>query len=467
MHEVKSLRVRSIQAGTLALCGLLLNSNFTYAAENAEKPAEKSVADLLTKLKSDDEAERSEARKALVLKGDAIKAEVQKALDGAGQDADFSAQLKQIVKDLGQNEMLRGFDAPQTIDLELKDATVKDALAKLKETFGFTVNASDAAAAKKLELNRKDLTFFEALDSIREAAKLGYRIEQNVQPTPENPKTVAVSLDELGEKSWVAAAPAGPFLIVVQSVNSYGNKSLDMNGGGNEHRQMNMQVMAIPQPGLTLGGVQPEETKFADSKGNSFNGQHQQARVRNFGFRGQRAAGGSGPIYLNDSLQLSGEIAPPLSWEASMKVQIPLKMISKTLDNLSGGASAVETPDGQVTVGKPEQSGAQWKMKITFPQNSELAQGGWGGVAMVARMGKVGAGGNANDNKPPKEQPGYFVLNGEGNLIQSMGMSGSGNGRTMTYDLTFNEEPKSVLLQWNGERTERTVKFKVPNIPMP
>ncbi|MBI3828270.1 MAG: hypothetical protein HY291_02055 [Planctomycetes bacterium] len=466
MHEVKSLH-----AGTFTLCGLLLlGANFIRAAETpekpAEKPAEKPVAELLLKLMSDDEAERAEARKALVLKGDAIKAEVQKALDGAGQDADYSAQLKEIIKDLGQNEMLRGFDAPQTIDLELKDATVKDALAKLKETFGFTVNASDAAASKKVELNRKGLTFFEALDSIREAAKLGYRIDQALQATPENAKTVAVSLDELGEKGWVAAAPAGPFLIVVQSVNTFGNKSMDMNGGSNEHKQMNMQVMAIPQPGLVLGGVQPEETKFTDSKNNSFNGQHQQARIRNFGFRGQRLASGSAPIYLNDGIQMSAEIVPPLAWEASMKVQIPLKMLAKTLENLAAGNSAVETTDGQVSVGKPEQSGQQWKLKITFPQNSELAQGGWGGgMAIMAKAGVGAAGGN--DNKPPKGQPGYFVLNSEGNVIQSMGMSGSGNGRTMTYDLTFGEEPKSVLLQWNGERTERTVKFKVPSIPMP
>ncbi|MCW8131417.1 MAG: hypothetical protein KIS92_13795 [Planctomycetota bacterium] len=435
---------------------LLLAGVAGALAEDAPAKPEASVPDLIQKLKSDDEDERAVARTALSLKGDAIRAELQKALDGA-EDPDFKAQIKQVMKNLGQNEMLRPFDQPVTIDLDLKDAPVSEALAKLKEAFGVAVQAAEGAAAKKVTVSQKGLTFFEALDAVRLAAKLAYRVDQAAGMNNKDKSTLCVSLDEPGEKGWCAAAPAGPFLLVVQSVSASGQRTLNPNGAMQENRQLNMQMGAVAQPGLTLGDVTVNDTKFTDAKGTETNG-YNHMRGRGFGFRNNQ---GGGYIYLNDGMQLGGEASGPLTWTADLKVLIPLKMVSKTLDDLSEGGS-LEVSDGKVTVQKPAKSGNSWKLRIVFPANSEMVQGGNAGM----RAAFVVAG-NQGGNKPPKESPGYFVLNAAGDMIQSQGMSGSGDGRTMTYDLNFNEEPKSILFQWHGEKTERSFKAKLGEIPIP
>lgn len=446
MHLAKSHAVALALTLLLAPpCGLLA----------ADAPPPKASIDAeIAKLKSDDEAERAEARKQLAAKGEGIRAELQKALDGAGQDPDFAAQLKQVLKDLGQSEILRDFDAPLKVDLVLKGKTVKDALATLKEAYGFEVKAGEGALAKPLELDRKGLTFFEALEAIREGAKLGYRIDQAAANADK--KALGISLEELGEKSWVAATAVGPFLVLGHSVSTNGSKTLDMAGGGNEHRQFNAQIQVIPFPGLTLGGVSPEGGKFTDAKGNNFNGFNIN-RGRFSGMRQHRL--GNQPIHLNDGFQLTAEATAPYIWEATLKVQVPLKLASKTLDDLSNG-SQVDLPDGRVAVHKPEESGGKWKLKVVFPANSELAQGGWGGVGMRA-------GGGGGDAKAPKDQPGYFVLNAAGNVIHSQGMSGTGDGRTMTYEFTYAEEPKALQFNWYGEKTERTYPIKLTGIPAP
>lgn len=446
MHLAKS------QAVALALALLLAPPSGLLAADAA--PPKVALEAEIAKLKSDDEAERSEARKQLAAKGEGIRAELQKALDGAGQDPDYAAQLKQVLKDLGQSEILRDFDAPQKVDLELKGKTVKDALTFLKKTYGFEVKAGDGALAKPLELDRKGLTFFEALEAIREGAKLGYRIDQAAANVDK--KALCISLEELGEKNWVAAAAAGPFLVLVHSVSTNGSKTLDMAGGGNEHRQFNAQIQVIPFPGLTLGGVAPESGKFTDAKGNNFNGFNIN-RGRFSGMRQHRI--GNQAIHLNDGFQLGADASAPFTWEATIKVQVPLKLVSKTLDDLSNGGQ-LDTPDGRVAVHKPEESGGKWKLKIVFPANSELAQGGWGGMGLAVRAG-------GGDAKPSKEQPGYFVLNAAGNVIQSQGMSGTGDGRTMTYDFTFGEEPRALQMNWHGEKTERAYAIKLSGIPAP
>lgn len=434
---------------------------FGLRAVDAPPPkADVSVSDLIQKLKSDDAGVRDAARKALSDKGYSIRANLQKALDDAGQDADFLEQIKQVMKNLSQIERLRSFDQPVTIDLEVKDLTVKEALEKLKATFGITVPVSEAAASAKFDLSKKGMSFFEALDAVRKAAKLGLRVDQNAAIGGNmDPLTLCATLEEPG-KGWCSVSPCGPFMFVVQSVSI--NKTRNANRTNRENKQLILMVMCLPMPGLTGGTVTTSSSKFVDAKGTETNGYHDEPGKLGLKF-GEWSINPNSKIAIciMDGMQMPAEISGPISWEADFKVQVPIKVVSKTLANLSKGGT-VEIANEQITVNNLERTDNGWKLRIVLPSNSEFMQG-----CTHSHMMRIGGGGGGDEEKPHPYTPGYFVLNGAGNLIHATRESSSGDESKVTYDLTFDEEPKSIQFQWYEEKADRILKVKLPEIPIP
>jgi hypothetical protein len=111
-------------------------------------PPAEDIHKLLQGLKSDEEEERAKVRKQLAEKGEALRPQLEKALDEAKNEPDYSSQIKLVLKSLSQNEILKAFDAPKTISLDVKDTPVKDVLAKFKEAFGVTVECAGAAESR-------------------------------------------------------------------------------------------------------------------------------------------------------------------------------------------------------------------------------------------------------------------------------------------------------------------------------
>jgi len=81
-------------------------------------------------------------------------------------------------------------------------------------------------------------------------------------------------------------------------------------------------------------------------------------------------------------------------------------------------------------------------------------------------MAAAGAGGE-EEGKPPENQEGLHVLNAAGEVIQSGGMSGHGDGTIMEYTMTYQQEPAKILFRWHAEKAERKISVAVKGLPVP
>lgn len=207
---------------------LLAEENAPAPAAEAGKATPAAIDALIGQLKSEESTERDAARKKLAEIGEPVRAPLTKALEAPGSDLDFKAQATQILKALDQMDVLRGIDNPKTIDLDLKDAKVADALAALQKHFGWKVEASDEAAAKVVSIAVQSASFFQALEAIRTAARLGYSSDATVS---DKPNQLPFTLVELGEKGTVAAGASGPYLVYLNRVSANISRTLDLSAG--------------------------------------------------------------------------------------------------------------------------------------------------------------------------------------------------------------------------------------------
>ena len=432
-------------------------------ARTAEAPpAADDIGKLLQGLKSDDEDERARVRKQLSEKGEAIRAQLEKALDASKNEPDFASQIKLVFKSLSQNEVLKPFDAPKTISMDVKDTPVKEVLAKFKEAFGHTVECADAAQEKKVSLVFKDRALFDALEDLRKAAGLIYQFDQQRMWQEKKAEGLPFKLVEAGEKSFCAVGVSGPFLVFVSNVSYSENRSLMPGGESQTHKSLSLQIFIVPAPEAAAADVSPVSSVFIDKDGKEQNGQYSNNRMGRLGGYGD--VYGSGRM-LHDSIQLSGDFAGPLAWKTKLLVRIPLKLSSKKIENLSAQDSQeVQVPDGIITVGKPmkEEKNNRWIVPVTVPNTAEASLFAGGGMKTMIRAGR-----GAKAEGPPAEKDGVFFLDDKGAVISNQGYSGRGSGNSMTYDLNLQSEPSSVLIQWHSEKTERSYELKIEKIPVP
>ncbi len=152
---------------------IALSILFNPTRASAETPRVDDAA-LLEMLRDENFDTRQDARDRLIARGLAVRELIDSELAKKDPDPDYKINLKAVAAGLRELDMLRPFDAPKRIDLELKDDTVAAALEKIAAHFGQNVIAEFYARDKKITLSIKGATFMESIDAVRRAAVLEF-----------------------------------------------------------------------------------------------------------------------------------------------------------------------------------------------------------------------------------------------------------------------------------------------------
>lgn len=440
------------------------------AGMGAEEKAEESgdpIPALLKKLESDDATEREAASSKLLKLGEKVRPQIQKALD-ASEDLNLTLQLKRILRKLGQGRILSRFDAPKMIDLELKDATVGEALAKLEKTFGWKVNYSlDAEKEKKISLSLKGAKFFEAVEAIRAKANLGYQISPQGRDGAAD--VLPFTLCELGEKGAAAASTSGPYLFILDQVSLSTSRSVNLAAGNvSESRSLSVQAKLIWEPGLKLSNVGVEKGKYANAKGDSFQGHYPRLQYRNW----NQPKGGATVFDFHDSIQGGEGLQGKLSWKTVIEAAIPAKTKTKEVaDLVKATGETIKVGEGSVILKGVKKEKNEWKVHlVTSGTAGELFRLSSYGRHRMA-MAMVGAGGfrfGRGRSASEETRAGATFRDAAGNRISWNGHSASGDGQGgWDVKLDFRKEPKSLVLRWHEESFKRKYTVELKGIPVP
>ncbi len=166
--SVHEQRIRIAAIFCAALCVLV---PIAMACRGEENPEDRKLLDALH---ADDFDVREAAKKKLIDRGEAVRTTITTELAKKDLDPDYKEYLKAIVGKLKDADVMKAFDTPKRIDLDVKDETVNAVLEKLKNFFGFTAEAKGDPGNKKIALSLKGATFLEAVDGVRKAGNLAY-----------------------------------------------------------------------------------------------------------------------------------------------------------------------------------------------------------------------------------------------------------------------------------------------------
>lgn len=431
-------------------------------AEDAAKPDASEIPALIEKLKADDGETRDQARKNLALLGEPARAKLREALKGASKDADFQAQLRETLRDLEKQTILGRYEAPKTIDLELKDATVKDALERLKAHYGWVVKSTDEAGARKVSVAVKGARYFEVLEAIRTAGKLDYAMveEAMMMGAAQGSKEplLPLSLKESDGKGLACVGVSGPFILVLQSIRLTSTRTLQAGQAAvPERRQLGMQGQIISEPGLKVSSLEVADLSATDAKGAVVALQDQGT-----GGTQNDTKEGSECFYFSAHALLAEMPQAPLGLKANLKVQVPLKSVTQRINDLS---AVINKPielkgGGTITVEKVEKEDRGWKVNYKTKGDAN-AFADVVGMRHMAAMGGVA-------NEPPEDKNGLFFLDAEGHLVPHGGMGASGDGTSFDVRVKgMPREPKAMLIRWTDEKAERKFSLEMKGIPVP
>lgn len=262
-----------------------------------------------------------------------------------------------------------------------------------------------------------------------------------------------VELTAAAENDVLRTSCAGPCLLVLNQVSETRRLGLQQP----RHFQYTLNTYLFSEPGITIGNIEFDKSTFVDVKGKEYPGMHnkknemfQHRNIMNFGNS------------IHDQFSLSEALTGPLEWRADLHIKIPLKLTTKTIENLAAQEKhTIQTPEGAFTFEKPRKVDERWELNYTIPGQHALAKASFGSASVRGLGAAKGA------EKPPENTVGLFVLNAAGGVIHSGSSSGHGDGTTMRYTVSYSEEPVKVLLRGEDDKTERTFKAVLKNIPVP
>jgi hypothetical protein len=435
--------------------------------------AEETPEKLIQKLSSDEFEERERAQRELLKLGAGAREKIAAALKQPNLDADIVTRLKLIQEKIGHDDVLKAYDAPKKISLELKGERVEDALAKLKEHFGFEIAAEGAAGEKKIDLSIKDLSLFEALEAIRAKADLGYEIRNKFEES--DTKKLLVQLKEKPEKAAMPAIASGPLLIFIENISMNVQRQLRSNADkAEETRSLQINGQLLTDPTLNFSGLEAGDLEVKDATGAAIQANF---HVDQEHWREARGSGQVYRFYLNSQVK-DKELKAPLSIKFGATLEVPLRMGEKKIEDLAGAkGKQVDLNGGSITVNKVEPKNNSWELSVTgvgigmeLLNNSSSMHSGLGRrmqarAAIRARGGGAPAGGTSGS--VPENTAGFFILDGQGNPIERNGYSGSGNGKQYEVTLTLQGEPKSIVMKWVEEKADRKVNVQLKDVPLP
>ncbi|MBI3828272.1 MAG: hypothetical protein HY291_02065 [Planctomycetes bacterium] len=459
-----------LRPGRLLLYALVLTlcaSNLRAETLVPAGPEGPNTEALIQKLRSDDPDERDAARRKLNEAGEAMREALEKALAAGGKDPDFAAQVKQILKELGQNAVLKRFDAPKVADFDFTAKPIKEVLTAFKETYGWQVIAAEAAREKPCTFAVKGATFFQALEALRQAARLGYKLPEEADEEAAK-RELPFELVELGEKGAVFAQALGPFLVFTASTTVQRSKHADyLQGTAAETLSLNWEAFLVAEPGLQAGSMRIRHFKFEDAKESKVadlnvnlddtTGAANEKRAHCFTF----AASGTP----------DAAFASPFNIRASLSAQVPLKLVTKRIELAGAAGKTFTVKDGTLVYEKLHQEGGEWKIHFkTTGTVSELHSSGLvendGDEEGTART-EFAPSTRQENEEVPKNRPGIYFVDAQNHVIDSQGQSLSGGNESWTAVISLPKEPTAIVLQALEEKVEKKYELLLKGITMP
>jgi hypothetical protein len=218
------------------------------------------IAAWVRQLGDADEKVRREAADALTVVG-APAVEVLKAAAGESEGV-RPKQARGVLDRIAVAEAL----APTRLNLKLEDALPADAVAALAERSGLPLQYTPPPGGKppkRITLDLNDVTAWEALDRLCEAAELGYSYAA--------PGASVVRVSHQAPRPLAAPASVGPFHLV--PAGGFYQRSLSIIGDAprpGEFLQLQLAVLREPHVRLLTYETPPRLTEARDADGRSF-----------------------------------------------------------------------------------------------------------------------------------------------------------------------------------------------------
>lgn len=424
---------------------------------------------LLDTLRSDDFDAREAAKKKLIDRGEAIRPLITAEQAKKDLDPDYKEYLKTIGGKLKDADVLKAFDRPKTIDLEVKDEGVNAILDKLKNHFGFAAVAKGDAGAKKISVNIKGATYLEAVDAVRKAANLSYdRAEIMQMMFKQRGKNAAeavpaLSLRENGQDPEVPAVAKGPALAFFESVNYHLSRTVifgnEGNKNGNSTKSLGIQGFLILEPDLRCSAVGVSNLRALTATNETLGTGN--VSLNNY-WGGTESKTGFRIYSFNANFSFQNDPPAKLNWKMSAKLQVPIKLNEKRLENL---ADLVGKPEdffgGTFTLQKLERDSRMvWKMSYN-------TTGALMDTTNSGRMVRWNNGGEALASGNPEFASGMSILDAQNNPVETTSSSMNGGGNSYHVDLEMTTEPRSIVFRKPGDAQTREFELELPNVPVP
>ena len=449
----------------MAFLFLVVAGQFCVRAE--ENPEDKK---LLEALRSDDFDARESAKKKLIERGEAVRPAIITELEKKDLDSDYKDQLKFIVSRLKESDIIKAFDNPKRIDLDLKDEPISTALDKIKAQFGFAVTAFGDAGKKKITLAVKGATFMEAVDAVRKAGNLAYDRNEMMQFAFRRRRGAGAAqeaagvmvLRESGDETIVPAAAKGPVIVFFENIHNTFSRSINFGNGGRRaainQKTFNVSGNVLVEPDLRFSGISVSNCRASGAKNEAFTMPY--AYLNSYFGGTEQNKGGVLTYNFSTSSSAQQDLPEKLDWKMDIKIQVPVKISEKRFDNLADiTGKTQEFMGGTFTLNKIEHQGLQgWKIAYTT-------------TGALMEMGSRNHGGRQSGDTVTPGNPefaaGLLILDAQGAAINSGGYSGSGMNNTYRVEMDVNSEPKSFVFRKPGESQTRTFEIELPAVPMP
>ncbi len=449
-----------------ALCAILFVFASAPICRCEEAPDDRKLLDAL---RSDDFDARDAAKKKLIDRGEAIRGIITDELAKKDIDPDYKDNLKGIAAKLKDADVLKAFDTPKRIDLDIKDESVNAALEKLKVHFGFEAQAKGDAGNKKITVQLKDATYLESVDAVRKAANLAYDRNEIMQMMFRRrgkagaESAAALALRENGDDALLPAAAKGPVLAFFESINYHLSRNINFGNEGKKNavaqKNFSIQGFLIVEPELRCASIGLTNMRAIGANNEAIG----TGTVSLNNYWGGADSKGGFRIY-NFNAGFSPQADPPatLNWKMSAKLQVPVKVTEKRLENLMDLTGKTQDfMGGSFTIGKLEREGrGTWKLSYTSTGAlMEMSTGG--------RTSRWNNGGETLAAGNPDFAAGMFILDAQGKTMDGGSYSGSGGNNTYHVDMELTAEPRAILFRKPGETQTREFELEIPNVPVP
>ncbi|HYV36843.1 MAG TPA: hypothetical protein VE988_14135 [Gemmataceae bacterium] len=247
----------------MVLCGALAVVTATTAQQPPDKVPLDRVNELIDKLGSTKFAERERAMKELEAFGPAILPALRPAQKS--KDAEIKGRVDLLVRKLEDQQMAANLLAGKRVRLNVKNATVPEAVAELARLSGYDLVLNTDAKAfgdRKVTLDTGDTTFWEALQQLCVSAELVDTIAAATKPGK------AIAGAKKAAANVIRAVPAAAPIVAVQLsagkpsdapvafAGSLRIKLLKTTKMSNGDRQLLLEVANEPRlAGFTAGGM--------------------------------------------------------------------------------------------------------------------------------------------------------------------------------------------------------------------